>query len=92
MANILVSIEKGIEIAAEDALKWLIRADKALHAGPQVVAALATLIGTLEKPLADVAGAAQNPLNITLDVQTVNDLKAAWPAVRQFLASLGVKL
>jgi len=91
MANILVSIEKGIEIAAEDALKWLIGADKALHAAPEVIAALATLIGAIEKPLADVAGAAQNPLNIALDIQTVNDLKAAWPAVRQFLASLGVK-
>ena len=92
MANILVNIEKGIEIGAEDALKWLIGAGKALHAAPEVVAALGTLMGAVEKPLADLAGAAQNPLNIALDVQTVNDLKAAWPAVRQFLASLGVKL
>lgn len=92
MANILVSIEKGIEIGAEDALKWLIGADKALHAAPEVIAALGTLIGAVEKPLADIAGAAQNPLNITLDIQTINDLKAAWPAISQFLASLGVKL
>jgi len=91
MANILVSMEKGIEIGAEDALKWLIGADKALHAAPEVVAALGTLIGAIEKPLADVAGAAQNPLNIALDIQTINDLKAAWPAVKQFLGSLGVK-
>ena len=92
MANIRVSIEKGIEIAAEDALKWLIGADKALHAAPEVVASLATLIGAIEKPLADVAGAAQNPLNIALDIQTVRDLKAAWPAVKEFLVTLGVKL
>ena len=91
MANILVSIEKGIEIAAEDALKWLTGANKALHAAPEVVAALATLIAAVEKPLADVAGAAQNPLNISLDIQTVQDLKATWPAVKQFLGSLGVK-
>ena len=91
MANILVSIEKGIEIAAEDALKWLIGANKALHAAPEVVAALATLIGAVEKPLADVAGAAKNPLNVALDIQTVNDLKAVLPAVKQFLGSLGVK-
>ena len=91
MANILVNIEKGVEIGAEDALKWLTGANKALHAAPEVVAALATLIGAVEKPLADVAGAAQNPLNIALDIQTVQDLKATWPAVKQFLGSLGVK-
>ncbi len=91
MANILVNIEKGIEIAAEDALKWLSGANKALHAAPEVVAALATLIAAVEKPLADVAVAAKTPLNISLDIHTVQDLKATWPAVKQFLASFGVK-
>ncbi len=91
MANILVNIEKGIEIAAEDALKWLTGANKALHAAPEVVAALATLIAAVEKPLADVTLAAKTPLNISLDIRTVQDLKATWPAVKQFLASFGVK-
>ena len=91
MANILVDIEKGVEIGAEDALKWLTGANNALHAAPEVVAALAILIAAVEKPLADIAGAAANPLNIPLDIQTVNDLKAAWPAVKQFLNTLGVK-
>ncbi len=91
MANILVNIEKGIEIAAEDALKWLNGANKALKAAPQVIAALATLIGALEKPLAELAGAASNPLNIALDVETARDLQAVWPEVKVFLVSLGVK-
>jgi hypothetical protein len=91
MANIVLSIEKGIEIGAEDALKWLTGANKALRTGPEVVAALATLIAAIEKPLADISGVAANPLNIALDIQTVNDLKAAWPAVREFLTSMGVK-
>jgi len=91
MAHILVNIEKGIEIAAEDALKWLTGANKALHAAPQVIAALATLIGAFEKPLAELAGAAANPLNIALDIQTANDLKAVWPEVLVFLRTLGVK-
>jgi hypothetical protein len=91
MANILVNIEKGIEIGAEDVLKWLTGANKALHAAPEVVAALATLIGAFEKPLADISGAAANPLNIALDIQTVNDLKATWPSVKEFLSSLGIK-
>lgn len=92
MANILVNLEKGIEIGAEDALKWLHGANKAMQAAPEVIAALATLIGSVEKPLSDVAGVAANPLNVALDIQTVNDLKLAWPAVKQFMASLGVKL
>ena len=91
MANILVNIEKGIEIAAEDALKWLGKAHTALSAAPSVVAALATLIAVIDKPLLDISGVAANPLNIALDVQTVNDLKAVWPQVKSFLASLGVK-
>jgi hypothetical protein len=91
MANILVNIEKGIEIGAEDALKWLTGADKALHAAPEVIAALATLVGAVEKPLSELAGAAANPLNIALDIQTASDLKAVWPEVKSFLGTLGVQ-
>ena len=47
--------------------------------------------GAVEKPLAELAGAAANPLNIALDIQTVTDLKAAWPDVKAFLSTLGVK-
>jgi hypothetical protein len=91
MANILVNVEKGIEIGAEDALKWLTGANKALKAAPEVVAALATLVAAVEKPLTELAGAAANPLNIALDIQTVTDLKAVWPDVKAFLGTLGVK-
>jgi hypothetical protein len=90
MANILINIEKGIEIGTEDALKWLSGANKAMQATPAVVAALATLVGAIEKPLAELAGAAANPMNIPLDV-TVTDLKAVWPQLEAFLKTLGVK-
>jgi hypothetical protein len=91
MANILVNIEKGIEIAASDALKWFGKANKVLTAAPSVVAALATLATAVEKPLMDLTGVAANPLNIVLDVQTASDLKAVWPDVTKFLETLGVK-
>jgi len=91
MANILVNIEKGIEIGAEDVLKWLMGAEKVLHAAPAVIAALATLVAAMEKPLSELAGASANPLNIPLDIQTAKDLKAIWPEVKTFLVSLGVK-
>jgi hypothetical protein len=91
MVNILVNLQKGIEIGAEDALKWLSGADKAMKATPAVVAALATLIGAVEKPITEVAAVAANPLNIPLDLQTVQDLRAVWPDVKTFLTTLGVK-
>ncbi|HKF47180.1 MAG TPA: hypothetical protein VKB38_07460 [Terracidiphilus sp.] len=91
MANILVSMEKGIEIGAEDALKWLSGANRTLKAAPGVIAALATLVSAFDKPITDVAAAAANPLNIALDVHTVQDMKAVWPEVKQFLTTLGVK-
>jgi hypothetical protein len=91
MANILVSIEKGIEIGAEDALKWLAGGNRAVKAAPGVIAALGTLIGSLDKPIGELAAAAANPLNIALDIQTAQDLKSVWPDVKQFLTTLGVK-
>ncbi|WP_263358742.1 hypothetical protein [Acidicapsa ligni] len=91
MANILVNIEKGIEIGAEDALKWLGRAQTSLTAAPGVVAALATLAAAVEKPLMELSSVAVSPLNIPLDIQTAVDLKAVWPSVKAFLETLGVK-
>ncbi len=92
MANILVNIEKGIEVAAEDVLKWLVGAGKALHAAPAAIAALAAMAAALEKPLAELEEVTVNPLNIPLDIQTAQDLKAAWPEVKAFMKSLGVKM
>ena len=91
MAKLLVNLERGIEIGAEDALKWLTSADKSLRAAPAVIAALATLIDLLDKPLTDLAGVAANPLSIPLDLQTAADLVAVWPELKAFVSSLGVK-
>lgn len=91
MAKLLVNLERGIEIGAKDALKWLTRANKPLRAAPAAIAALAILIEVLDKPLTDLAGAAANPLNIPLDLQTAADLIAAWPEVKAFVSALGVK-
>jgi hypothetical protein len=91
MATILVSIEKEIELGARDALHWLTGASKSPHAAPAVIAALAVMAEALEKPLLELAGAAANPLNIPLDIETAAGLQAAWPEVKAFLNTLGVK-
>ena len=56
-----------------------------------MIAALATLVGAVEKPLTDLAAVTGNPLNIALDIQTAHDLKAVWPEVKAFLTGMGVK-
>jgi hypothetical protein len=91
MAHLLVNIEKGVEIAAEDALKWLTGASKELHATLAVIAALATLVDAVDKPLLELTVTAVNPLNVPLDIETATSLLAAWPEVKTFLANLGVR-
>ena len=86
-----MNLEKDVEIAAKDALKWLTGAGKIVRAAPAAIAALAVLVEAYEKPIMDIAGAVTNPLNIPLDIETAKDLVAAWPEVKAFLSSLGVK-
>lgn len=90
MANIFLEIGKGIEVAAEDALAFFAKAQKA---APGVIAALAVLGAATEKALADAEGAAANPASLLLNLSgDIADFKAEWPAVKAFLESLGVKL
>ena len=91
MANIFVSVEKGIVVGAEDVLRWITSTAKVLKATPAAIAALATLAGALEKPMTELAEVAANPMNIVLDIETAEDLRAAWPELKAFLTTLGVK-
>ena len=82
MANILVNIEKGIEIGAEDALHWLSEATKVLNASPKVIAALGVLLGAISTAVTDgVAAAGASGLNIQLDEKVLADIKAVWPEI-----------
>ncbi len=93
MANILLGIEHGIEVAADDVLKFLTRAKTiSSELNPDAIAGLGVLLGTVAKAVEDVSAVASNPLNFTLDATTVQDLNAVWPAVVRFAASVGIKL
>jgi hypothetical protein len=93
VANILLGIEHGIEVAAEDILKFVSCAVVTTNkAEPGVIAGLGVLLGTVAKALGDVNGVVNNPLNFTLDAATIQDLKAVWPAIVQFAGSIGIKL
>ncbi len=93
MANILVSVEKGIEVAAADVLKFLTTSQSAaLKLEPGVLAALGVLLGATETAVASVSQAAATPVNITLDITTIHEIQAIWPAMKAFAESLGIKL
>ncbi len=92
MANILVSLEHGIEVGAADVLRFLTVAQATTtRLEPGVIAALGVLLGSLEKTMTDLSQAAASPLNVTLDAATVNDLRVVWPKIAAFAGSLGIK-
>lgn len=88
----LITIGKDVEIAAEDALHFV---QKAETETPQVAGALGVVLAAVGKAISDVQGAAQSPaqvLNISFDQQVFADLKAVWPDVKAFAQTLGIKL
>ena len=92
MASILVNIEKGVEVAAEDVLGWLNKAEQKIQLAPQAVAALGVVLGGVQKVIADVQADATNPVNFTLLPAQIADVKAVWPEVQALATALGIKL
>jgi hypothetical protein len=94
MANIFLNIEKGIEVGAEDLLKFVNLANsKTASGGPGAIAALGVLAGSVDKALTDVATGAANPTTLVLSLPSdVTDIKAVWPAAKSLLATLGIKI
>jgi hypothetical protein len=88
----LVTIAKDIEIAAEDALHFVRKAETET---PQVAGALGVVLGAVGKAIADaqsIASAPAQTLSISFDQQVFADLKAVWPDLKAFAQSLGIKL
>jgi hypothetical protein len=88
----VVTIAKDVEIAAEDALHFVQKAEKET---PQIAGAVAVVFQAVGTAIAAVQSGAQNPtqvLSIQFDQQVYTDLKAVWPDVKNFLATLGIKV
>lgn len=93
MANIMVNLEHGIEVGAADVLKFLTSSQAVVaKTEPGVIAALGVLLGATETAVNSLNETTANPLNIAVDVSTLKDLKAVWPAILVFASSLGIKL
>ena len=93
MASVLVDVEHGVEIAAAEMLKFLMHSQAAaIKMEPEVLAAFAVLLGAMQTALTAAGESMSTPLNITLEVQAAEDLRAVWPAVVKFAGALGIKL
>lgn len=93
MANIFLNIEKGIQVAAEDVLHFVSKAQAVIAASPVVIAALGTILGAVATAAANTAAAAQaGGLNITFDEQAWASILAVWPDVKAFAKDLGISL
>ena len=93
MANILLNIEKGIEVGAADLLKWINKGETELKAAPQVIAALGIVLSAVATAATDTSGAvAAGGLNIVLDEADWAAVKAVWSDVVALFASVGVKI
>ncbi len=92
-ASVLITLEKDVAVGASDLLKFITGASKKLGAAPQVVAALGTMLGAVSNAVVTGSGAvAASGLNIALDEAELVAIKAVWPDVVTFLATLGVQV
>lgn len=84
-----------VEVAAEKVLGWLGDAGKVLTKAesvePQVVAALGTLLGAVGTAIAETVADTQVP-SFALSAEAFAAIKACWPDIKAFAATLGVKL
>jgi hypothetical protein len=92
VANILLKIGKGIEVAAEDVIKWdKDAANYLVRVSPTALAALAVLLAGVEKAATDAATDATNPLTILLTGHAqIADFLAVWPELKAFAVTLGI--
>jgi hypothetical protein len=89
-----MNVEKGVEVAATDVLKFLTRAEKVTAtAGPQVIAGLGTLLGAVGAAiLSGQAATGEGGVNIALDAQTVAAVRSVWTDIEAFAKSIGIKI
>lgn len=95
MANIVLKIGKGVEVAAGDVVKWVANDKKeqltVTLPSPSALGALAVLLEGVAKAVVDVDDDVNNPVNLLLhgSVQ-IQDFIAVWPELKAFAADIGI--
>ncbi len=93
MANILVNIEKGVEVGAADVLNFITGAEKKLTMAPVVLAAVGTVLGSVAAAVTSTeAASASGFVNIQLDITAFNNIKAVWPQIQAAAKDAGINL
>jgi hypothetical protein len=94
MPNILVQIGEGIEVAAQDFVKFCddLKLEAEAVVSPRALIALALLAVPLGKAVASsVAAASQDGINIPLDVQSAQLIVQLWPDLQAYLKTLAIQ-
>jgi hypothetical protein len=92
--NVILAIGTGIEVAAEDAVKFFeeLGQDASRTVSPQALLALAVLSVPLEQAvMSGVLAAASEGANIPLDITTVSLIIRCWPALQAYLKTLTIQ-
>jgi triosephosphate isomerase len=92
MANIFLKIGRGIEVGAEDVLKWAKEAQSVTtKITPAQLAAIGVLAGGIAKAAADVTIDASNPVALLLGgASQAQDFMAVWPELKTVLQDFGI--
>jgi|SRR5208282_2568289 len=95
LSAFLTTVEKDVEIAAKDVLKvfGVAQTDiaKVVAAEPKVLAALGVVAAAVSVVVNDAATSASNPASFVVSIPSdIADIKAVWPTVTSFLATLGI--
>lgn len=92
MANAVIG---KIEVVLEDVFSFLKKTQQVVLKGPTVILALSNLFTAVEKVVTDVSGDVANPtglINIQMDINQFNDLKAVWADIKAAFAAIGIKI
>jgi hypothetical protein len=87
MANAQITTKTGnvIEVAFEDILHWLSKAQALTLKGPQIIAAVTVILQAVDKVVLDAQTDVASPtslINIPMDLQQLQDIKAVWPDIK----------
>lgn len=87
MANTTIITKSGnkIEIAFEDILHWLVKAQSLTLKGPAIIAAVSAILSATSTVVEDAALDAATPttlLNIPIDAGQLQDIKLVWTDIK----------
>jgi hypothetical protein len=94
MANIFVRIGEGVEVGAQDFVKFCddLKLEAEAVVSPRALIALALLAVPVGKAVASsVAAAAQDGLNIPLDIESAQLIVQLWPDLQVYLKTLAIQ-